>query len=121
MAILKRPTKIKLGQKVRDTLTGLEGTAISRTEWLYGCVRVAVQCEGGKDGLPFDAFVVDEPQLEVVKPPKKVATPRVFSRAGPRNDPGRAPDPGRRAMETDLTADQEDGEGASYQLQRRSD
>ena len=47
---------IKLGQKVRDTITGNEGTVVARTEWLHGCVRVTVQHEGGKDGCPFEAF-----------------------------------------------------------------
>lgn len=83
---------IKLGQKVRDTLTGNEGTAVARTEWLHGCVRVTVQPEGSKDGCPFEAFVVDEPQLEVVE---EKAAPKAESAHGPRDDPGRAPDPGR--------------------------
>ena len=86
--------KIKLGQKVRDTISGTEGTAIARTEWLYGCVRVAVQPEGSKDGCPFEAFNVDEPQLEVVK---AEAAPKATPSHGPRDDPGRAPDPQRRA------------------------
>ena len=107
---IPKPTKIKLGQKVRDTITGLEGIAISRTEWLYGCVRVTVQAEGGKDGLPYDPFVVDEPQLEVVK---KKAAPKSPARAGPRRDPGRA------AVERSLTADQEDGGDGIYRVPER--
>ncbi len=83
---------IKLGQKVRDTLTGNEGTAIGRTEWLYGCVRIVIQPEGGKDGVPFETFNVDEPQLEVIK---EKPAPKAEPTHGPRNDPGRAPDPTR--------------------------
>lgn len=82
--------KIKLGQKVRDTLTGNEGTAVARTEWLHGCVRISIQPEGGKDGIPYEIFVVDEPQLELVK---AEAFPKPAPRHGPRADPGRAPDP----------------------------
>ena len=81
--------KVKLGQKVRDTISGNEGTAIGRTEWIHGCVRIVIQPEGTKDGVPFDTFVIDEPQLVVVD---KKAAPEAEPRHGPRADPGRAPD-----------------------------
>ncbi len=83
---------IKLGQKVRDTLTGNEGTAVARTEWLHGCVRITVQPWGKKDGVPFDSFTTDEPQFEVVD---ERAAPEAAPRHGPRDDPGRTPDPTR--------------------------
>ncbi len=83
-------TKIKLGQVVRDKISGCEGTAIARTEWMNGCVRICIQSEGSKDGVPFENFVVDEPQLEVVK---AKAAPKAEPRHGPRADPGRASDP----------------------------
>ena len=80
--------KIKLGQKVRDSISGMEGTAVARAEYLYGCVRIAVQPKELKDGVPLDAVYVDEPQLEVVK-----NTPRPKgdgNNHGPRpDDPGR--------------------------------
>ncbi len=76
-------TKIKLGQKVRDTLTGLEGTAVGRSEYLYGCVRIAIQPEGVKDGKIADWVTVDEPQLEVVN---KRAAPKATPAHGPRPD-----------------------------------
>ena len=40
---------IVLGQKYRDSITGAEGTATSRTEFLYGCVRVCLE-RVDKDG-----------------------------------------------------------------------
>ncbi len=82
--------KIKLGQVVRDTISGNEGTAVARTEWLNGCVRISIQPEGSKDGNPYSTFVVDEPQLEVVK---RESAPKAKPAHGPRDDPGRAPDP----------------------------
>ncbi len=82
--------KIKLGQVVRDKLSGNEGTAIARTEWLHGCVRITIQPVGTKDGVPFDNFTVDEPQLEVVR---AKAAPKAEPNHGPRADPGRAADP----------------------------
>ncbi len=82
--------KIKLGQHVRDTISGNIGTAVARTEWLHGCVRITVQPEGTKDGNPYDSFTVDEPQLEVVR---KKAAPTPEPAHGDRDDPGRALDP----------------------------
>ena len=80
---------IKLGQRVRDRLTGLEGTVISRTEFLYGCVRVGIQPLEVKDGKPVDSSWVDEPQCDVIDDtPAKMAEPR----HGPRPDATRAPD-----------------------------
>lgn len=84
---------IKLGQQVRDKLTGLEGTAVARTEYLYGCVRIGVQPFEVKDGKPADWAVIDEPQLEVVKnTPAKKAEPR----HGPRPSIERSPGPSQR-------------------------
>lgn len=57
---------VKVGDRVRDPLSQLEGVVVARTEWLYGCIRVTFQPTGNKDGKPFDNHTVDEPQLEVV-------------------------------------------------------
>ena len=59
--------KTELGDRVKDKITGLKGIVIGRYEYLYGCVRMAVQPEEGKDGKPIDTFVVDEPQLMLLK------------------------------------------------------
>lgn len=83
-------TRIKLGQRVRDTLSGTEGTAVARTEWLYGCVRISIQPEGTKNGVPYDYFVVDEAQLDVIR---KGLFSKSKPSGGSRDDPGRAPDP----------------------------
>ena len=59
---------VKLGDKVKDQITGFEGIAISRTEYLYGSVRVQVQpVKLGKSGEPQETKVFDEPQLDVLK------------------------------------------------------
>ena len=84
--------KVKLGQKVRDTISGVEGVAVARTEWMYGCVRITIQPEGSKDGKPYEYFNADEPQLVAARAPEK-ANPQKGH--GPRSDPGRAPDPTR--------------------------
>lgn len=57
---------IKLGQKARDTVSGFTGTVVARTEWLNGCVRIAIQPKVDKDGKMVDNAEFDEPQVEVV-------------------------------------------------------
>lgn len=58
---------VNLGDKVRDRVTGLEGIAVARTQWLNGCIRIAIQPDKlDKDGKVQDSTYVDEPQCEVV-------------------------------------------------------
>jgi hypothetical protein len=80
---------IKLGQKVKDTITDMEGIAIGRTEYLNGCIRILVQPRQLKDGVPVDAVWIDEPQLEIVA---DTPAPKAEPRHGPRVDACRAPD-----------------------------
>lgn len=87
---------MKVGDVVRDTITGFEGTAIARTEWLNGCVRFIVQSPTLHEGKPIEAQHFDEEQLELVEE-KGIA---MLARAtgapgGDRPDPKRAPDPRR--------------------------
>lgn len=58
---------IDVGDSVKDTITGLTGIAVCRSEWLYGCVRVGVQPRTVTDGKAPEIVYVDEPQLKVVK------------------------------------------------------
>lgn len=37
---------IKLGQEVKDRVTGFTGIAISRAEWLFGCIRIGIKPQG---------------------------------------------------------------------------
>lgn len=52
-----------LGHKVRDRITGLEGIVTSRTEYLNGCVRYAVQPPVDQDGKVRDSMWADESDL----------------------------------------------------------
>lgn len=79
---------MKLGDKVRDKVTGYEGIAIGKTEWLNGCTRWTVQSQTLHEGKPIDSFCFDEPQLEIVEvEPVK---------AGPKTTGGPIPSPQRR-------------------------
>jgi hypothetical protein len=63
---------IELGQKYQDEITGFEGTATARTDYLYGCVRVCLEGKGG-DGEPQE-WVFDEQRLVQVDGGRPVAT-----------------------------------------------
>jgi len=53
---------IKLGEKVKDSITGFEGVATGRATYLYGCVRVLVESKKLKDGKPIEEWF-DEQRL----------------------------------------------------------
>jgi len=84
---------IKLGQKVRDVVTGFEGVADCRMEWMNGCVRISVQPKmrrDKEDGAQFvqDAKVFDEQQLEVLEE-KPIKLPKhKLQESPPRRRPG---------------------------------
>ena len=88
--------EIKLGQKVRDRMSGMGGIAVGRTVWIYGCVRIAVQPDGLHDGVPLAMQHFDEPQLVVVQEEQAELPPEAGTApAGPRPDATRAADPTR--------------------------
>lgn len=62
--------KIKLGSKVRCKLSGLEGIAVHRTEFINGCVQYGVLPKA-TDNKPIDDVGVDEQSLEVIKKVRK--------------------------------------------------
>lgn len=67
---------ITLGDEVKDKVTGFEGIAIARTEFLNGCARVGVQSQKLKDGVPTEMQTFDEPQLILVQAAKIQLGPR---------------------------------------------
>ena len=59
---------IKLGDHVRDKVSGCEGIVNCLLFYLNGCVRVEVQPKKkSKDTKPPDSFYMDDQQLELVK------------------------------------------------------
>jgi hypothetical protein len=59
---------ILLGDTVRDVYTGFQGTALARTDWLYGCTRIMVEpTELTKEGAVAPSAEFDEQRLVVVK------------------------------------------------------
>ena len=62
--------EIKLGDKVRDKITGFTGIAVNRTEFLNGCIQIGVQGKIDKEGKMGDAMGIDIQSLELVNKPK---------------------------------------------------
>lgn len=57
---------IRLGQTVKDRVTGFTGIAISRVEYLNGCVQFCVKPRMRKSGEMPEGHYIDDVQLEVV-------------------------------------------------------
>lgn len=62
--------EIKLGDKVRDTLTKLKGIVTARCEYITGCIQFEVQPEDLHNGTIVKAPWIDEMRLERIPPPK---------------------------------------------------
>ena len=56
---------IKLGQKVRDKVTGFEGIATAKVIYLNGCVQFCVKPKA-VDGKMREGEYIDDGQLEVM-------------------------------------------------------
>lgn len=84
---------IKLGSKVRDVITTLEGVAVLRTTYLNGCVRYGIQPVGVKDSKIFEMEYVDVQQLEVVEEPKDSNASSPAETGGPGAIPKPLPSP----------------------------
>jgi len=56
---------INLGDRVKSKITGFTGIAVSRAEFLNGCIRFQVQPETLKDGKQLESEWVDDVELQV--------------------------------------------------------
>ena len=57
---------IKLGQKVKDSITGLAGLTTGRCEYITGCTQVLIQPPCKPDGDFVESRWIDEDRLTVV-------------------------------------------------------
>lgn len=60
---------VKLGDKVKDVVSGLKGVAVARHIYLQGCNRITVQPPAKGSMLPGEC-TFDEPQLLILKEQK---------------------------------------------------
>lgn len=81
---------MKLGDIVRDTISGFKGVLVARTEWLNGCVRLTIQPNYMHEGKLLDNQTFDIEQCVLVK----AAKPQVVAATGgERQNISRAKDP----------------------------
>jgi hypothetical protein len=57
---------IKLGQHVRDVVTGFTGIATAKVEYINGCTQFAIQPATAADGKYPEPVYLDHQRLEVV-------------------------------------------------------
>ena len=55
---------IKLGDKVKDSITGFTGIVIARATYLNGCISCEVESTKLKDGAPLKCHWFDEQRLD---------------------------------------------------------
>ena len=58
--------RFTLGEKIRDKVSGLEGIASARLEYLNGCVQYCISPRIDKDGKRVEGWYVDQQTLELV-------------------------------------------------------
>ncbi len=63
---------IKLGDEVKDMVSGFQGIAVARYQYLQGCNRIGVQPPVDRDGKLPEMATFDEPQMEVIEKEKVV-------------------------------------------------
>ncbi len=79
--------KLKMQQRVKDTITGFEGVITARTEYLNGCVQYCVKPTKLKEnGSMKDAEWFDEQQLEKVRRTPTMARAEKKATGGPQRD-----------------------------------
>lgn len=61
---------VNLGDEVKDLVSGFQGVAVARYQYLQGCNRICVQPPVNKDGKLSETATFDEPQLEVIEAQK---------------------------------------------------
>ena len=103
---VKQIGNVKLGDLVRDVVSGYTGIVVCCSLWLNGCWRIIVQSQEIKDGKIVENVCFDDLQLEVVEagkvacgnrdliPDRPVASPVPTARrttGGPRDDVMRQP------------------------------
>jgi hypothetical protein len=57
---------IRLGEKVKDLVSGFEGIVTAKVEYLNGCIQYCIKPKQGKDGKMPESHYIDEKQLIVI-------------------------------------------------------
>ena len=57
---------IRLGDTVKDKISGFTGVVTGKHYYLWGCIRCSVLSKELQDGKPIEEMLFDEAQLEYV-------------------------------------------------------
>lgn len=79
---------IKLGSRVKDKLTGFEGLANARTNWMSGNVTINIEPTVMFEGKPVTALSFEAPRVQLIEeiaPP--ISKDNSARSGGPQNDP----------------------------------
>lgn len=74
---------VKLGEKVKDIVTGISGIAVAKVHYLNGCIQFCVQPRAAMDALKTDSLYIDEGQLEKIGDGINVPKAKVTKRIKP--------------------------------------
>jgi len=78
-----KPAGIKLGDLVKDLITGFTGIASSRTEHLFGCVHIGITSNRmDKDGVPVGVMNFDEQRVVRIDKRDIVVSPDSTAKSG---------------------------------------
>lgn len=75
--------EIKLGQRVRDVISGFSGTVTGTVRYITGCNQVLVQPPAKPDGASVDSAWVDVSRIEVIEEPSAELLTRFATALGP--------------------------------------
>lgn len=81
---------MKLGQTLRDKVSGFTGIATAKVEFYNGCERFCLEPKVGSDGKPIDAVYFDVQQLEVVDDGLLAARPTTRTGGNPAQVPSKS-------------------------------
>jgi hypothetical protein len=87
---------IKLGSRVKDSISGFTGIATARVEYMYGCARILIEAEQLRDGKHDDCYFDEQRVVVLEERVPEVSTDNSATTGGPQNDPPQRADPARR-------------------------
>ena len=65
---------INLGDLVKDKVTGFIGTAVSKIEYITGCIQFGVLPKMGKDKKYPECNYIDDERLVIIKTKEQIKT-----------------------------------------------
>jgi len=84
---------MKLGSRVKDQVTGFQGIAVARCEYLNGCIQFEVKSENLHEGQPISGQWIDADQLTLMHISPLTVLERAEPPGGPQDTPPGASHP----------------------------